>query len=156
MERSDRRVVPESRNRLRAGVREQGRGDGLLEPAPAQPDLVAIARFPPSLPRNCTRRRTTSAAHGRPLLLDYLAEEQSRGERIVAANEHFTAVVPFWAVWPFEVLVIAHRAVTTLPGLTQPERRALAEIYQSVTTRYDNLFEIVLPLLDGLSPGAER
>jgi UDPglucose--hexose-1-phosphate uridylyltransferase len=85
------------------------------------------------------------ALHDRPLLLDYLAEEQSRAERLVAANEHFTAVVPFWAVWPFEVLVIAHRAVTTLPGLTQPERRALAEIYQNVTTRYDNLFETSFP-----------
>ena len=85
------------------------------------------------------------ASNGRPLLLDYLTEEQKRTERIVAANEHFTAVIPFWAVWPFEVLVIAHRAVTTLPGLTQPERRALAEIFQNVTARYDNLFEISFP-----------
>jgi UDPglucose--hexose-1-phosphate uridylyltransferase len=96
--------------------------------------------------------------HGRPLLLDYLAEEQSRGERIVAANEHFTAVVPFWAVWPFEVLVIAHRTVTTLPGLTQPERRALAEIYQNVTTRYDNLFETSFPYSMGFhqAPNDQR
>jgi UDPglucose--hexose-1-phosphate uridylyltransferase len=85
------------------------------------------------------------AAHGRPLLLDYRAEEQKRNERVVAANEHFTAVVPFWAVWPFEVLIIAHRAVTSLPGMSQPERRALAQIYQDITTRYDNLFEISFP-----------
>lgn len=83
--------------------------------------------------------------HRRPLLLDYLAEEQKSGERILDSNEHFTALVPFWAVWPFEALVIAHRDVASLPALTQPERRALAEIYQRVTTRYDNLFEISFP-----------
>jgi UDPglucose--hexose-1-phosphate uridylyltransferase len=85
------------------------------------------------------------AANGRPLLLDYLAEEQKRGERILASNEHFTALVPFWAVWPFETIVIAHRATPSLPALSQPERRALAEIFQSVTIRYDNLFEISFP-----------
>ncbi len=84
-------------------------------------------------------------SNGHPLLLDYLHEEQKRGERIVAANEHFTAVVPFWAVWPFEILVIAHRAAPTLPALTQTERRALADIFKRVTTRYDNLFEIPFP-----------
>ena len=85
------------------------------------------------------------AKYGTSLLLDYLQEEQKRGERIIAANEHFTALVPFWAVWPFEVMIVAHRAVATLPALTQPERRALADMYQQVTTRYDNLFEISFP-----------
>ncbi len=85
------------------------------------------------------------AAQGRPLLLDYLAEEQQRTERIIVANEHFTALVPFWAVWPFEVLILAHRAVPNLPALTHTERRALADIYQKVTIRYDNLFEISFP-----------
>ena len=85
------------------------------------------------------------AEHGRPLLLDYLEEEHKRGERILASNEHFTALVPFWAVWPFETLVIAHRPAPSLPALSQPERRALADIYQKVTIRYDNLFEISFP-----------
>jgi UDPglucose--hexose-1-phosphate uridylyltransferase len=84
-------------------------------------------------------------ANGTPLLLDYLHEEQQRTERIVAANEYFTALAPFWAIWPFEIMIIAHRAVATLPGLTQIECRALADIYQQVTTRYDNLFEISFP-----------
>lgn len=84
-------------------------------------------------------------AHGRPLLLDYLEEERRRGERIVTANQHFTALVPFWAVWPFETLIIAHRPAPSLPNLSQPERRALADIYQKVAIRYDNLFEISFP-----------
>ena len=85
------------------------------------------------------------AANGSPLLIDYLAEEQKRAERIIAANEHFTALVPFWAVWPFEVIVIAHRAVSSLPTLTHPERHALADIFRRVTIRYDNLFETSFP-----------
>ena len=83
--------------------------------------------------------------YGNPLLLDYLDEENKRQERILASNEHFTALVPYWAVWPFEVLVIAHRAVPTLPALSPAERHSLAHIFQQVTTRYDNLFEISFP-----------
>jgi UDPglucose--hexose-1-phosphate uridylyltransferase len=83
--------------------------------------------------------------HGRPLLLDYLTEEQKRGDRLLAGNEHFTALVPYWAIWPFEVMVISHRAVSTLFDLTQTEKRALAEVFQKVTIAYDNLFEISFP-----------
>jgi UDPglucose--hexose-1-phosphate uridylyltransferase len=82
---------------------------------------------------------------GRPLLLDYLDEEQKRGERVIATNAHFTALAPFWAVWPFEVMVIAHRAVGSLPELSAAEFNALADIFQRVTIRYDNLFEISFP-----------
>jgi UDPglucose--hexose-1-phosphate uridylyltransferase len=83
--------------------------------------------------------------HGKPLLLDYLGEENKRQERILAANVHFTALVPYWAIWPFEVLVVAHRAVPNLPALSPAERRSLAHIFQQVTIRYDNLFEISFP-----------
>ncbi len=85
------------------------------------------------------------AKFGNPLLLDYLSEENQRQERIIASNEHFTALVPYWAIWPFEVLVVAHRAVATLPALSPAERRSLAHIFQQVTIRYDNLFEISFP-----------
>jgi UDPglucose--hexose-1-phosphate uridylyltransferase len=82
---------------------------------------------------------------GSQLLLDYLTGEQQRLERIIVSNEQFTALVPFWAVWPFEILVIAHRAVPSLPALTKIERRALADIYRRVAIRYDNLFETSFP-----------
>ncbi|GAB4536682.1 MAG: UDP-glucose--hexose-1-phosphate uridylyltransferase [Anaerolineales bacterium] len=102
-----------------------------------------------SLPNEAQKElRTQQAyyrAHGRPLLLDYLAEEQRRGERILAANAHFTALVPFWAVWPFEVMIVAHRAVPSLPELREAERASLAAVLREVTIRYDNLFEISFP-----------
>jgi len=81
----------------------------------------------------------------RPLLLDYIREEQKRRERILFSNDHFTAVIPFWAVWPFEVLVSAHRATQSLNSLTAVEVSALAEVFKQVTTRSDNLFEISFP-----------
>ena len=83
--------------------------------------------------------------NGNPLLLDYVLEEQKRKDRLILANDHFSAIVPYWAVWPFEVLVIAHRPVPDLPSLTPEEMIALADIYRQLTTRYDNLFEISFP-----------
>ena len=81
-----------------------------------------------------------------PLLADYIKEEQKRQERVLASNDYFTALVPFWAVWPFEVLVSAHRpGLTRLTELTSAEVTGLAEILKVVTTRYDNLFEISFP-----------
>lgn len=81
----------------------------------------------------------------RPLLLDYAQEEHRQQDRILFANDHFTAMVPFWAVWPFEVLVTAHRPTAHLKDLTPGEVSALAEVLKQVTTRYDNLFEISFP-----------
>ena len=84
--------------------------------------------------------------HRRPLLVDYVHQEYKRKERILASNYYFTALVPFWAVWPFEVLVSAHRpGLARLTELTPTETTALAEILKTVTTRYDNLFEISFP-----------
>jgi UDPglucose--hexose-1-phosphate uridylyltransferase len=85
------------------------------------------------------------AEHASCLLCDYLGLERKSGERIVTANEHFTALVPFWAVWPFEILVIAHRHLGSLPDLTQAEVCGLADLLRKVTARYDNLFEISFP-----------
>jgi len=83
--------------------------------------------------------------HKHPLLSEYLDEEHKRKERLVAVNDHFTALVPFWAIWPFETLVIAHRAISHLTDLTSSEASGLADILKQITTRYDNLFGISFP-----------
>jgi UDPglucose--hexose-1-phosphate uridylyltransferase len=82
---------------------------------------------------------------GSCLLCDYLEIELRAGERIVCANEHFVALVPFWACWPFEVMVLPRRHAGMLPELAADERRGLADIMQRVTARYDNLFEVAFP-----------
>jgi UDPglucose--hexose-1-phosphate uridylyltransferase len=83
--------------------------------------------------------------HGSCMLCDYVAEERRRGERLVAVNDEFTAVVPFWAVWPFEVLVIANEHLASLPDLDRRKVTGLADVLKRVTTKYDNLFEISFP-----------
>jgi UDPglucose--hexose-1-phosphate uridylyltransferase len=83
--------------------------------------------------------------HNVCLLCDYLAEELRDRERIVAANEDFTALVPFWATWPFEIIVIAKRHCGSLTDLNGLEQSSLADILRRVTARYDNLFEVSFP-----------
>jgi UDPglucose--hexose-1-phosphate uridylyltransferase len=82
---------------------------------------------------------------GRHLLEDYARLEEEKGERVVWQNASFLVVCPWWAVWPFEVLVIAKRHVRALVDLTDDERRQFAEAVQEVTRRYDNLFETSFP-----------
>lgn len=79
------------------------------------------------------------------LLCEYARLEAAEGKRVVEANEHFLTVVPFWAVWPFETMVIAHRHMASVDKLTGPERDALADILKRTTARYDQLFEITFP-----------
>ena len=79
------------------------------------------------------------------LLCDYLALERASGERFVCENSHFSVLVPFWAIWPFEVLLVGRRHVTGMDELTDDERHALANILRRLTTRYDNLFRISFP-----------
>ena len=83
--------------------------------------------------------------HGRALLLDYLTQELEEGVRVVIQNRHWVVLVPYWAVWPFEVLLLPRRHVLALPDLTGDERDALADILKRLTTRYDNLFESSFP-----------
>jgi UDPglucose--hexose-1-phosphate uridylyltransferase len=83
--------------------------------------------------------------NGSCLLCDYIKAELAQKERVVASNDLFTAIVPFWAVWPFEILLVANRHTGSLPELTPKEVSGLADIIRQVTTRYDNLFEISFP-----------
>ena len=83
--------------------------------------------------------------HSRPLLSDYLAAEMQSGERLVENNESWSAVVPFWAIWPFETMLLPRRPVQRLGDLDGSEREALADILKNLLTRYDNLFETSFP-----------
>jgi UDPglucose--hexose-1-phosphate uridylyltransferase len=71
--------------------------------------------------------------------------EARHAERVVCENSSFLAVVPFWAVWPFETLIVSRRHVGEMGELAGDERDALADILRRVTIRYDNLFEAPFP-----------
>ena len=105
----------------------------------------------PDEPRKETARQ---AAHyertGRTLLSDYLAAELETDERIICQNESFVALVPFWAVWPYEALVVSRRAAASLLDLRGEERDDLASLLQRLTTKYDNLFSTAFPYSAGL------
>jgi UDPglucose--hexose-1-phosphate uridylyltransferase len=105
---------------------------------------------PMHVAREAERQDMHFVRHGRTLLADYLALELERGERIVCANDGFVALVPFWAVWPFELLVIARTPVQHLGMLDDAGRDALADIVKQVTVRYDNLFEVSFPYSAGI------
>jgi UDPglucose--hexose-1-phosphate uridylyltransferase len=100
----------------------------------------------PSLPaRKLATQRAYFESHGRDLLGDYLERELAAGERIVFRNEHWVALVPFWAVWPFELMLVPVRRAADLPALTPQERDSLADALRRASVRYDNLFETSFP-----------
>ncbi|TGD77185.1 UDP-glucose--hexose-1-phosphate uridylyltransferase [Hymenobacter wooponensis] len=88
--------------------------------------------------------------HGRSLLTDYLDIELEEQTRLVYQNEHFVVLVPYWAVWPFETLLLPRRHVQDLTQLTNEEKNALADALQQLTIRYDNLFQMSFPYSAGL------
>ncbi len=100
----------------------------------------------PELPsREDARQRAYHDTHGRPLLCDYAARESQLGERVVVENDDWVAVVPYWAIWPFETMLLPHRHVARLPDLTDGERDALAAILRQLLVKYDNLFTTRFP-----------
>ena len=90
------------------------------------------------------------AAHGIPLLSAYLALELEGGERVVAQNETWVALVPFWAVWPFEVLLLPRDPVASVEAQTPAQRDGLAAILSTVTRGYNRVFETPFPYSMGL------
>ncbi|MGZ8438046.1 MAG: galactose-1-phosphate uridylyltransferase, partial [Candidatus Limnocylindrales bacterium] len=81
----------------------------------------------------------------RPLLLDYLARELETGERLVCANDHFVVVVPFWAAWPFETLIVARAPASRLADVPAIARERLAAGLVELLARCDNLFRHPFP-----------
>jgi len=101
-----------------------------------------------ALPREAAREDRTQAAwlaaHGRPMLLDYVAQEAG-GSRVVVENEDWLAVVPFWASWPYETLLIARAAARRLPELDDRRRDSLSDILIRLLRAYDRLFDLSFP-----------
>lgn len=100
----------------------------------------------PSLPaREEQTQRDYLSKSGTPMLLDYARKEAADGRRIVVRNENWIAVVPYWAAWPFETLLLPMKHRLHLDELTEQEKDDLAAILKQLTTRYDNLFNASFP-----------
>jgi UDPglucose--hexose-1-phosphate uridylyltransferase len=89
------------------------------------------------------------ARHASCLLCDYLATELMKQERLVCENQDFVVVVPFWAIWPFETLVLGKRHTTGLDQLDDSERDALGGILKELTSAYERLFAAAFPYTMG-------
>lgn len=111
--------------------------------------IWANANLPNEGLKEDTAQTAYQRAHRSCLLCDYVQLEQKQNERLISENESFQALVPFWALWPFETMIVSKRHVTGLDGLTNNERDHLAEILKRVTTRYDNLFRTSFPYTMG-------
>ena len=92
------------------------------------------------------------AENGRALLLDYLDAEFESGERIVAANEHAVSLVPFWACWPFETLLMPRRAVAGPGDMTANEIAGLAQVLRRTVVSYERMFNTSMPYSMGFHP----
>lgn len=106
------------------------------------------------------RQRAWLQQHGQPLLQAYAEREAASGQRVVLATTHWLAVVPYWATWPFETLLLPRFGVQRLPQLTDAQRNDLALAVRGLTTRYDNLFNTAFPYSMGwhgapFSPGGQ-
>ena len=100
----------------------------------------------PNLPkREDDRQRAYKAEHGTPLLLDYVQLEIEREARIIAQNDSWVSLVPFWAMWPFETMILPKTHVLRMPDLDATQRDDLADILKQTLVRYDNLFRVSFP-----------
>jgi UDPglucose--hexose-1-phosphate uridylyltransferase len=107
---------------------------------------IWATRHVPTIPaKELASQAAYFAGHGTDLLGDYLSLELQQSERLVCQNEHWVALVPFWAVWPYETMLLPRRLVPDLPSLMPEEREALAEMIKRLTTRYDNIFRTSFP-----------
>jgi UDPglucose--hexose-1-phosphate uridylyltransferase len=92
------------------------------------------------------------AQHGRPLLADYLAAEEGDGNRLLYGNAHAVALVPFWATWPFETLLLPRRCFGAADDMTAGELAGFADVLKHTLTAYDRLFGVPMPYSMGFHP----
>jgi len=135
---------------VRAVLIFENRGEmmGCSNPHP-HGQIWATETIPDELALEIASQGSYFRRHGRSMLQDYECWEIEKRERLVCSNEQFTAVVPFWAIWPFEVLLISRRCVASLLELTENERASLSDILRQITLRYDNLFRTPFPYTMG-------
>lgn len=107
---------------------------------------VWASDFLPDQPtREEAQQREWLQLYGEPMLLMLARDEVADGTRVVEANDDWVAIVPFWAAWPFETLLLPRFKVQRMPELLTAQRSSLAQVLKRLTARYDNLFECSFP-----------
>jgi UDPglucose--hexose-1-phosphate uridylyltransferase len=114
--------------------------------------IWATENLPNEPARELKTQRTWWEEHGSPLLCDYLQTELEDGSRTVCENEHFVAIVPYWAVWPFETLILPRRTFSAPDEMTTEELHGLAATLKTVLSAYDRMFDTSAPYSLGFHP----
>jgi UDPglucose--hexose-1-phosphate uridylyltransferase len=112
--------------------------------------IWASSSLPLELSKETIEQKKYFDKHRRSLLSDYLKIELQHKERVVVENEHFVALVPFWAVWPYETMIVSKRHIQSILQFTKNEKISFASILKKLTTKYDNLFNISFPYSAGM------
>lgn len=122
----------------------KGEAMGASNPHP-HGQIWAMDRLPGEALKEDAAQRAWADAHDESLLVAYQRLERARDERVVSASEHWLAVVPWWAVWPFELLILPVRPMLRLPEMTEVERDDLAHLLNDLFPRLDALFDTSFP-----------
>jgi UDPglucose--hexose-1-phosphate uridylyltransferase len=112
--------------------------------------IWAQSSLPTQVEKTQSSLKTYFNKNSSNLLLDYLNKELDAKERIVIENKNFVALVPFWAIWPFETMIICKRHITKITDFTLVEIEDYASILKLLTIKYDNLFETSFPYSSGI------
>lgn len=117
---------------------------GCSQPHP-HGQIWANSFLPNEIERKDKHLRDYYQENGRNLLVDYVQAELQDGSRTVVETEHWLAVVPYWAAWPFETMLLPKNHVRRMSELSDSMREDLAKAIKALTTRYDNLFQCSFP-----------
>lgn len=112
--------------------------------------IWASSSIPLELEKETTQQENYFEKHNRSLLADYLQLELQQQERIVLEEEHFTALVPFWATWPYETMIVSKRPMEHIGVLSTAEKKSFAVVLKKLTAKYDNLFSVSFPYSAGI------
>lgn len=129
----------------------ENKGDtmGCSNPHP-HGQIWAQSTIPQEVQKKSLRQKEYWDKNNRSLVADYIVQEISANERTVVENDDFVALVPYWAVWPYETMIAPKRHITNIIGLTEGEKKAFADIIKKLTVKYDNLFETSFPYSAGI------
>lgn len=122
----------------------KGAAMGCSNPHP-HGQIWANSFLPNEVAREDRTQRDYLQKYGSIMLLDYVKRELELKERIVVETAHWVVLVPYWAVWPFETLLLPKNHVKRLTELNEAQRKDLALILKKLTIKYDNLFETSFP-----------
>ena len=126
----------------------RGAVSGASNPHP-HGQIWASAFLPNEVAHEMERQANYFRDHGRPMLLDYVERELELDERIVTANDDWVVLVPYWAYWPFETIVLPRRQLERLDDVDAGERASLAEALQTMLRAFDAVFDTPFPYSSG-------